>query len=355
MKNRSALMIAAVAFVLTVSLTLYSTRGRVERPPQMPAKAASPELIAGPGRVEPVSEDIKIGSELSGKLHSVTVEEGDSVRKGQVLAVLENDDYRAEVLSAEAEVGAKQATLRKVINGARPQERSQALSSVEAAQAVMENAKAEADRHQKLFAAGVISQEEAERYSREYDVASAQYRESVQRHSLLDDRAREEDIAFAQADLGLAQARLEDARAKYEKTRIKSPINGTVLRKHHRSGESVSNSSTVPDPILTIGDTNVLRVRVDVDESDVNRVRVGQKAYVTADAFGAQKFWGRVVRVGELLGPKNVRTDAPTERVDRKILETLVELNPGEQLPMGLRVDAYIVSGNGEVAHAIGR
>jgi HlyD family secretion protein len=351
---KSVFIIVAVAFVLTVSLTLYSMRTRESSPAQTAAKPAAPELVAGPGRVEPVSEDIKIGSELSGKLRSVNVEEGDTVRKGQVVAVLENDDYRAQVLSAEAEVRAKEATLRKVINGARGQERSEALSAVRAAQAVMGNAKAEADRHQKLFAAGVISQEEAERYAREYDVAKAQYHESVQRHSLVDDHAREEDVAFARADLQLAQANLEDARAKYEKTRIKSPIDGIVLRKHHRSGESVSNSSTAPDPILTIGDTKVLRVRVDVDETDVNKVRVGAKAYVTADAFGEQKFWGRVVRIGELLGPKNVRTDEPTEHVDRKILETLVELDPGAHLPMGLRVDAYIVAANGEMAEVQG-
>ena len=71
---------------------------------------------------------------------------------------------------------------------------------------------------------------------------------------------------------------------------------------------------------------------------------------MTADAFGKQKFWGRVVRVGQQLGPKNVRTDEPTERVDTKILETLVELDQGVQLPVGLRVDAYIVQDGGEVA-----
>jgi HlyD family secretion protein len=79
-------------------------------------------------------------------------------------------------------------------------------------------------------------------------------------------------------------------------------------------------------------------------------VRVGQRAYVAADAFGKQKFWGHVVRVGQQLGPKNVRTDEPTEKVDTKILETLVELDPGSQLPDGLRVDAFIVPDGGEVA-----
>ena len=120
MSTRTVFIIAAVAFVLTVSLIVYSTRTRESRQAQV--KPAAPELVAGPGRVEPVSEDIKIGSELSGKLRSVEVEEGDTIRKGQLLAVLENDDYRAEVMSSEADVSAKEATLRKVINGARTQE-----------------------------------------------------------------------------------------------------------------------------------------------------------------------------------------------------------------------------------------
>src|SRR5262249_43783505 len=223
---------------------------------------------------------------------------------------------RAQVLSAEAQVLAKEATLRKVVNGARHQERSEALSSVSEAQASMENSKSEMQRRQKLFAAGVISREEMERYTSQYNVDQAKYQAAVEHHALVDDKAREEDQSFAEADRKLAQAQLEEAKAHYEKTFIRSPIDGTVLRKHHRNGESVSNSSTVPDPILTIGDRKTLRVRVDVDETDVSKVSVGQKAYVTADAFGKQKFWGHVVRVGQQLGPKNVRTDEPTEKVD---------------------------------------
>jgi ABC exporter DevB family membrane fusion protein len=307
-------------------------------------------MIAGPGRVEPSSEDIKIGSELSGRLKVVNVEEGDAIQRGQVLAELENADYRAQVESARANVIAKQAVLRKVINGARRQERDEAWSSVNEAKAVTENAKSELHRRQELFSAGVVSREELERYAREADVAQAKYEAAVQQHALVDDRAREEDQSFAEADLQLAQAQLDEAQARYDKTFIRSPIDGTVLRKHHRSGESVSNSSTVPDPVLTIGDRKTLRVRVDVDETDVSKVNVGQRAYVTADAFGKQKFWGHVVRVGQQLGPKNVRTDEPTEKVDTKILETLVELDPASHLPDGLRVDAFIVPETSQVA-----
>jgi len=349
--KKSLILISSATFVLIVSLKLFSAHSENVSAAQKASQSAQLEpLVAGPGRVEPISEDIQIGSELSGKLKSVNVEEGDSIKRGGVLAVLMNGDYRAQVRSAEAQVNAREATLRKVVNGARQQERAEALSTVHETEAVMNNANAEMERRRQLFTAGVISREEYERYSREYDVARAKYREASEHHSLVDDHAREEDQAMAEADLRLAKANLEDAKARYEKTIIRSPIDGTVLRKHHRNGESVSNSSTVPDPIVTIGDKNVLRVRVDVDETEVSKVRVGQKAYVTADAFGDKRFWGRVVRVSEQLGPKNIRTDEPTERVDRKILETLVELESGSHLPVGLRVDAFIVTDGGQLA-----
>jgi HlyD family secretion protein len=351
LKNRTTLAVCFVVILLTATLVVASRRSHESSQAVTAAPSThAPELIAGPGRVEPQSEDIQIGSELSGRLKSVNVEEGDAIHRGQVLAELENADYRAQVESSRANVVAKEATLRKVINGARRQERDEAWSSVNEAKAVMENSQAELKRRQELFSAGVVSREELDRYLREADVAKAKYDEAVQQHALVDDRAREEDRSFAEADLKLAQAQLEEAQARYEKTFIRSPIDGSVLRKHHRSGESVSNSSTVPDPILTIGDNKTLRVRVDVDETDVSKVRLGQKAYVTADAFGSQKFWGRVVRVGQQLGPKNVRTDEPTEKVDTKILETLVELDAGSRLPDGLRVDAFIIPEGAEVA-----
>ena len=350
LKNRTALFVGLGAFILTTFLVVASRHSRDAALHAAVAPAdQSPALIAGPGRVEPYSEDIKIGSELSGRLKSVNVEEGDTIRRGQVLAELENADYRAQVESARANVVARQAALRKVINGARRQEREQAWSSVNEAKPVMENALSELRRRQGLFSAGVISREELDRYASEADVAKAKYEAAVQQHSLVDDRAREEDQSLAEADLELAQAQLKEAQARYEKTFIRSSIDGMVLRKHHRSGESVSNSSTVPDPVLTVGDRNVLRVRVDVDETDVSKVRIGQRAYVTADAYGKQRFWGKVVRVGQQLGPKNVRTDEPTEKVDTKIRESLVELDPGMQLPDGLRVDAFIVPGGAEL------
>jgi ABC exporter DevB family membrane fusion protein len=350
-KKKLAVIVAIALTVLTVTMQLFSGVRSIAGNARHVAQHSQPaDWIAGPGLIEPISEDIQLDSQLSGKLKSVNVSEGDSVRKGQVLATLENDDYRAELASAAALVEAKEAILRKVTNGARTQEREEAQAEVRETQAVMANAEAELARRRELYQSGVVSREEYERYTREYEVAKERYQEKANHYSLLNASSREEDISLAEADVRLAQATDAEATAKYEKTVIKSPIDGIVLRIHHRSGESVTNSVSIPDPVLTIGDARVLRVRVDIDEADVNKIRVGQRAYVTAEAYGKQKIWGHVVRVSELLGPKKVRTDEPTERVDRKFLETLVELDSGAQLPVGLRVDTFILTDGEETA-----
>ncbi|MGI8786222.1 MAG: HlyD family efflux transporter periplasmic adaptor subunit [Pyrinomonadaceae bacterium] len=121
---------------------------------------------------------------------------------------------------------------------------------------------------------------------------------------------------------------------------MRAPISGIVLRKRLKTGESVSPEN--PIGIVTVADACALRVRIDLDETDVAKIRENQTAYVTADAYGEKKFVAKVVRVGQILGRKNFRTERPTEKIDTKILEVLLELAPDQRLPLGLRVDAFI-------------
>lgn len=347
MRNRMIIFAAGILAVggTALALVAHEKASRSVALAHAPAAFANvnSNLVAAPGRVEPVTEDIRLGSELNGKLKQVLVEEGDHVRKGQLLAVLVNDDYRAGVESYTAQVASKEADLRKTVNGARNEQRREAEASVKQAEAVLENSRADMERHQKLYQKGVTAREDADHYEREYKVAKAQYDAAAQHFKFVDEETREEDVSRATADLELARAQLDGARARYDKTFVRAPIDGMVLRRYHRAGESVTNSANVPDPLFAIGNRETLRVRVDVDETDVAKVRVGDRAYVTADAFGTQKFWGHVVRIGGELGRKNIRTDEPSERVDTKILETLVEMDDARELPVGLRVDAFIV------------
>jgi multidrug resistance efflux pump len=312
---------------------------REPAPPAAPAVEAR-VLAAAPGLVEAISEEIRVSAQVGGRLQTVLVEENDRVTAGQVIGIVENADYRARVASAEAVIRQREAEALRVHNGARDQERKDAAAALREAEAVLDNAKADESRRRGLFNEAVIARAELDTAVQQAKVAQARTDSARERLSLLEAGSRDEERAQADAQVALARASLAEARAVLEKTFIRSPIDGIVLRKHHRAGESVSTQ--FDSPIVTLADRSRVRVRVDVDEADVANLRVGEPAYVTADAFGDRRFPGHVVRIGQVLGKKNVRTDEPTERVDTKILETLVELDDGHELPLGLRVQAFI-------------
>lgn len=343
MKNTYVFIVASALTVVTLSVLVSSGRaaGRVANAPGV--VTVLPEAIAaGPGRVEPVSEEVRVAAQVGGILHEVLVDEGDSVTAGQLVARIEHAEYVARASAADAELRLREAEARRVRNGARDQERHEAAAAVEEAEAVLDHHRADLQRLRDLAREKVIARQELDRGEQAARVAQARLDAAQQHASLVAAGAREEDQSRADAEVALARARVEEARALLAKTSIRSPIDGVVLRRHRKVGESVSTQ--FDSPILTIADRSIVRVRVDVDETDVARVVVGQPAYVTADAFGSRRFPGRVVRVGQALGRKNFRTDEPSERVDTKILETLVQLEDGRELPIGLRVQAYVTA-----------
>lgn len=333
--------------LVTAGIVLGAGAWYLAKPKPEVVTAAGPSLtqdlkiVAAAGRVEPLSEEIKIASELDGRLKRVYVEEGQSVRKGQIVAELENADFAARVALAKASIASSEAAVDRLVNGSRKQERAESSATVREAEAVLENARRERDRRQILLDRGAISRTEFDTADREYQVAAARLDAVKERRALVDDATRPEDLARARAEVALAVARLAESQAMLAKTIIRSPIDAVVLRKKLKAGESVSSKGEIP--IVTLGNVSQLRIRVDVDENDVGRIAVGQTAWVTAAAYGDRKFTGKVVEIGKALGRKNVRTDEPTERADVKILETLVALDAGQpSIPVGLRVDAFI-------------
>jgi ABC exporter DevB family membrane fusion protein len=341
MKRTTVIIGAALVLIAAINLGLLAARHEAAPLPVALSERRDAIVAAGPGRVEALSEEIRVSAQIGGRLQRVLAEENDRVTAGQVLAILENGDYRARVASAEAALRLREAEARRVHNGARDQERRDAAAAAREAQAVLETATADIARQRDLFREAVISRSEMDKADERLRVAEAKMDSAGERLSLVEAGSREEDRAQADAQVALARAALDEARALLEKTYVRAPIDGVVLRKHHREGESVSTQ--FESPIVTLADRSRVRVRVDVDETEVARLRDGLAAYITAQAFGGRRFEGRVVRVGQVLGRKNVRTDEPTERVDTKILETLIELADGRELPLGLRVQAFIL------------
>jgi multidrug resistance efflux pump len=349
MKRTTWLAGAGLVALTVLNLTMLRSRAAVPV-----AAAAAPAVMeagtaAGPGLIEAPSEEIKVSAEIGGRLDRVLVDEGDHVTAGQVLATIDAADHAARVASAKASLALREAELRRLLNGAREQERAEAAAVMAEADAVLANARQDQERRQNLLREAVVSRSEAEDADRAARVAQARADAARERYALVTADPREEDRARAESEVALARAALADADAQLAKTIVRAPIDGVILRRHRHAGESVSTQ--FDSPIVTMADASVRRVRVDVDEADVARVQVGQPAYVTADAFGDRRFPGHVVRVGRLLGKKNVHTDQASERVDTKVLETLVQLEDGRELPLGLRVQAFIVT-SGESAQS---
>lgn len=339
-RTHVSIVVGGVGAIVCGALVLsgHATVRVASRPDDV---TAVPDAVAaGPGRVEPVSEEVRVAAHVGGILREVAVDEGDTVLAGQVIARIENAEYVARASAAEAELRVREADARRVRHGARDQERQEAMAVVEEAEAVLDHDRADLLRLHELAREKVIAQQELDRGEQAARVAQARLEAARQHASLVAADAREEDQSRADSDVALARARVAEARALLAKTVIRAPMDGIVLRRHRKAGESVSTQ--FDSPIVTIADRSSVRVRVDVDENDVARVVVGQPAYVTADAFGNRRFAGRVVRVGQVLGRKNFRTDEPSERVDTKILETLIQLDDGHELPIGLRVQAFV-------------
>jgi HlyD family secretion protein len=332
------LLVAGAAAVAAMIHARAGTQASSAPAPETPV----PAVISAAGRVEPVSEEVKIGSQLPGVLREA-VEEGRRLRKGQVIATLDNADYAARVEEARAIVETRRAELDRVVNGARDQERREAAAAVTEYKAVLANTRAEMLRRQSLFHTGDISRSDWERAERENQVAEARLQQATERYAFLDAPARADERARAEAGLALARAQLAESEALLEKTIVRAPFDGTVLKRYRKSGETVSDKGDTP--IVSFGDDSRLRVRVDVDETDVSRIHAGDRAYFTARTFGPTEFWGKVVTVGRELGKKNVQTDEPNEKLDTKVLETLVDLDGHPPLPPGLRVDSFILVG----------
>ena len=297
-----------------------------------------PVIASAPGRVEPISEERDLAASAIGHLTYVAAE-GQEVAKGVIVAEIDNADLKAQLAAAEARVKMRESELERLMNGARAETRREAQAAVAEADASVRLAETLLQRRRPLAASGVVSLEALDHARADYDSAVARRWHLAEELALLNAPPRPEDIAIAKGNIEVAKGDAEALRGAIEKTRLRSPVDGFVLRRYRALGESVSIQPATL--IATVGDIGRLRVRADVDEADVARIAVGQKVWVSADAYGDRRFPGTVATVGKRLGRKEIRTDEPTERLDTKVLQVVIDLEGSPVLPVGLRVDVF--------------
>ncbi len=309
--------------------------------PELVVERPEGDWIAGLGLVEPRSPENRLAPAVAGRIDVIHVKEGDFVEAGALILELESAPERAALASAEAEVGVASASLARSRRGLRQEDVDALTSDAQAAMTRAASSQASFERLRSAASGGGISRDEMERAERqaESDRLIAQTASSRQRAGL---RGRQEDVLVAVAQLRAAEARREQARAMLDRLRMRAPVAGRVLEIHYRVGEYIMPGGMNAEPFMLLGDTRVLRARLDIDERDTAHARNGAKAMVVADGFPGQRFMGRVVEIGQRMGRKNLRTDDPVERIDTKILEVVVELEGQTPLVPGLRVRGYV-------------
>lgn len=297
------------------------------------------EWLGGLGRVEPAAPESRLSPGASGRIAAIHVEEGARVEAGALLVELESDAERAALAAAEAEVALAEAELSRTRSGVRREDLDALSREAEAARARASLSAGVLERLERAAAGGGVTADELDRARRQAQVDRLTA-ETADARRRAGERGRPIDVRLAHARLAAAIARRDQAQALLAQRRIVAPIAGEVLAIHYRAGEHVAPGGV--EPVIVVGDTSRLRARVDVDERDVARIAQGARALIVVDALPERRFEGRVVSIGRRMGRKNVRTDEPTERIDTKILEVVVELGPVQELIVGQRVMAYL-------------
>lgn len=296
--------------------------------------------VAGNGVVEPRDREVKLAASVAGRVAEVLVKEGQRVVTGDALVRLDQEVEATAVSSAAADVRAARAELARLRAGARPQELDGARHEARAAAARAASSADAAARQERLAAGGHVAPEELERAKRAAEADAEAAGQARSRVALLEAGARGEEVEAAAARLAAAEARLAEAEARLAQRTVRAPVDGEVLQVLVRPGEYQQPGGA--EPLLLLGDTSALRVRMDVDERDLQRVRVGAPAVLRASALGATEVPATVAEIGRRMGRKNIRTDDPIERNDTKVLEVVLDVTGAAPLVIGQRVLVFV-------------
>jgi multidrug resistance efflux pump len=332
------LIIVAVAFLGTTrNRNSVQARG-------IPSDSATATVaFASPGRVEGASETTQVGAAADGILKAVYVKEGQFVKRGTLLGEIACDELQATLQTAVAEADGARQTRTRILRGARDEEKKIATEKTAAARATFEEAKSRLEMQRALYQREQVSRASYDQSVRDLGVADANLRAAVRTEELLAAPPLQEEKARADADVLAAEGRVRTVQERIGKCSISAPIDGTILRVYARRGESFS--TVTPRPLFSLADTSSRHIKAEIDERDVDKVSIGQKVVIQADALDGKRLNGSVVRVSAMMGRKSISTGDPSDKSDRDILEAVIGLEDNTRsLPIGLRVTVQFLT-----------
>jgi HlyD family secretion protein len=275
-KTKWILISVGILLVLLVILSKAGVFGKAEGLKVTAEKASHRtiiEVVNASGKVYPEIE-VKVSPDISGEITELTVAEGDTVKRGQLLARIYADVYAIQKNQAASGVAQSQAQV------------DNSRAALDALKAQMEQSKRTYDMQKKLYDDKVISLSE-------FNIADANYKTALANYN-----AAQLGIRGGQAGVQSARANLQRANADLSRTTIVAPMDGVVSLLNVKKGEKVAgNSFNVGTEILRIADMDKIEVRVDVGENDIPKVKLGDSALVTIDAYSDRKFKGIVTQI----------------------------------------------------------
>jgi HlyD family secretion protein len=242
--------------------------------------------VAASGAVNPVAL-VTVGTQVSGQIRDLFVDFNSEVKSGQLLAQIDPESFEYRVRSAQADVDAARAA---VLTAQANQIAAQ--TQVSRAQVDLTEAQRDLDRKQSLVEKQFIAQSEADK-ARALVNTSQEALKSVQAQV----GVAQANVKLALANVAQRDAALAQARIDLERTRITSPVNGIVIKRTIERGQTVASSLQAPELFIIAKNLSDMQVDASIDESDVGRLKVGQKATFNVDAFPGQTFEGEIRQV----------------------------------------------------------
>ncbi len=296
-------------------------------------------IAAAPGRVEPRSGQIRVSSLAPGRIQEVNAATGDRVTKGDVLVRLNDKEARARLAAAEVEVSVRQRERDAQPETAGREDVRKAEDALYTAERASTNARFALD--------GVIA---ADRRAAGNPQALIQARNQL---AQAEDKLRQERTALAmahakskvpapnrvEAALIAARAELTLAEEMVEKMRVRAPLTGSVLQIHAKAGELAMPSSE--HVLLIMGDLTLMRVRAEVDEQDVAKIKAGQQVFVRSTAYPGREFSGTVKDLAPSLAMPRMGSRGARRATDVEVMEVMVDLEGSSPLLPGMRADVF--------------
>jgi HlyD family secretion protein len=286
--------------------------------------AAADVALTASGYIVP-RRRVEVSSKTSGRVEELLVDRGDVVKVGQILARLDDQEIRAQLDQVRASRQAAMARLQEALSGSRPQEIERAQAALEEAEANLNTSRINLERAQRLMERGVLAKQVLDDARNAYDVAAAQVKVAGKNLELAKLGPRTEQIQLSQAQVAEAEASIAWWQTQLENTVIRAPVAGTVLERLIEKGEMVTTGYVsgrgAKSALVSIADLKDLEVELDINESDIPRVRAGQECSVAPESYPDKKY--RAV----------VREIAPEANRQKATIQVKVAIsNPDEYL-----------------------